>query len=146
MSAVRLPRAPCSGCDNFLYGFKGTPSARQAGPGPAEVACRDAEVSPRGSASWSRDNHQSRAGEQGDAPTPGRQHAAPYGRKPTGRGAAAGRLPRTRMQPVPLQRAPGDRTHATDRAALPAPGILSPRNLSWAILVHKSAGPVNDVE
>ena len=29
---------PWTSCDNFLYGFKGTPSARQAVPAPADSA------------------------------------------------------------------------------------------------------------
>jgi hypothetical protein len=31
-------------CENSLYVFKGTPSARQTGPCPARTGCGDAEV------------------------------------------------------------------------------------------------------
>jgi hypothetical protein len=97
--------------------------ARQGQARPMSGA-RTAEVTRRiASSSGTR---QARAG-AGDAPTPGRHPAAPYGRKPTGRGAASGRLP-------PHPQAAGTRSNAPpvtaaarpDRAALPAPGILSP--------------------
>jgi hypothetical protein len=80
-------------CSNFLYAVKGTPSARQAGPGPAEIVCRDAEVSPGEFAIWSESAPAQPGGQQGSRPPPGRQPAAPYGRKPTGRGAASRRQP-----------------------------------------------------
>jgi len=40
-------------------------------------------------------------GSSGHLPSPGRRKAAPYGRKPTGRGTAAGQPPRTRSRAVP---------------------------------------------
>jgi len=49
---------------------------------------------------------QSRAGSQGDWPAPGRQPAAPYGRKPTGRGAAARRLSPHPQAASPVRNAP----------------------------------------
>ncbi len=74
---------------------------RQAGPCPAGSQGRTRK-SPGGIASRSKGTGQARAGSRhGDAPNPGRQPAAPYGRRPTGRGAASGRHPRTRGQPVP---------------------------------------------
>ena len=39
-------------------------------------------------------------GSAGSSPNPGRREAAPYGRKPTGRGTAAGPQPRTRSRAV----------------------------------------------
>jgi hypothetical protein len=49
---------------------------------------------------------------EGAAPTSARQPAAPYGRKPTGRGAAAGWLPPLRAR-YRLQRAHGERASAS---------------------------------
>jgi len=62
-------------------------------------------------------------GVAGDAPTPGRQPAAPYGRKPTGRGAAAGWLPPLPAGGQSLRNAPTMTAPArTGRAVLLAPG------------------------
>ena len=60
-------------CDNFLYVFKGTPSARQASPKSRAATRKSAE----GDGELKRRNRQGVAAEHGDAPTPGRQHAAP---------------------------------------------------------------------
>jgi len=98
----------------------------RAGPGRLRVQRRGSQ--PRESRAGTEGNRQSREGLQVDAPTRGRQPAAPYGRKPTGRGAASGRQPpHPQAADYRLQRAPDDRAHATDRAVLAAPGILSPR-------------------
>jgi hypothetical protein len=107
-------------CDNFLRTFKGTPPARKDGPVPAEVACRDAEVS-RGNCELERTETPGPVRGSRDALTPGRQPAAPYGRKPTGRGAAAGR-----HRPHP--QAAGTRSNApTVTAPARLTGSLSPR-------------------
>jgi hypothetical protein len=81
---------------------------------------------PRGIASWSRGRtRQSRTGRQGDAPTPGRQHAAPYGQKPTGRGAAAGWLSPPPQASGALSNAPLVTASArVGRAVVLAPGML----------------------
>ena len=114
-------------CDNFLYGFKGTPSARQAGrPRPSSTA-------------GTRDHRgRARAG-AGTMPKPdwvGRHRAdsgaggmpSPAGREPSGLGAAT-------RSAGPRPQAGSSRSNAptvtattrTDRAVLLAPGILSPR-------------------
>ena len=64
----------------------------------------DAEVTGR-NRELERESRADQGGQQGDAPTPARQPAAPYGREPTGRGAAAGRLP-------PHPQAAGTRSNA----------------------------------
>ncbi len=119
MSTISRSRAPraTSTCYESLYVFKGTPSVNgapgRARPGRSRVQGRGSQ--PGGIASWSRGEPPRPGGrEQGGRAHSGRQPAAPYGRKPTGRGAAAGRLPplfaggRYR-----LQRAHGDRASAS---------------------------------
>jgi hypothetical protein len=102
-----LDRVALSCCDNFLYSFKGTPSACQAGPKPGRVACGGRGSHRRGSrAGANQGTARSRAGRRGDWPAPGRQPAAPYGRKPTGRGAAAGRLSPLPQAGSPVRNAP----------------------------------------
>jgi hypothetical protein len=79
--------------ENFPYVFKGAPrrvglgrARPRAGRGRAEVIEGTRELA---WGSW----REPAGGWQGGAPTPRRQPAAPHGRKPTGRGAAAGWLP-----------------------------------------------------
>jgi hypothetical protein len=59
----------------------------------------------------------------------GRRSAAPYGRKPTGRGTAAGWLPLTR-RPVAGAVTLPEAAAAHLTGASSAPGILSPRKIT----------------
>ena len=79
-------------CENFLYVFKGAPPARQAGaePGPDRMGKRGSHRG--GSRAAARGMPPEPSREQGDSPFRGGQPAAPYGRKPSGRGAAASPL------------------------------------------------------
>jgi hypothetical protein len=92
----------------FLYGFKGTPSARRAArPRPGS--------------------------KQGRADSPGGVRERFEGAAPSAAGgagslaAAAAPLPRTRRQAVPAVTHPGDRARKSSRAVLLAPDIVSPR-------------------
>jgi hypothetical protein len=109
-------------CDNFLYGFQGHAfgAPGRAVPGLDQMR---GHGSHRGETRTGPGKPpDARAGSRGDAPTPGRQPAAPYGREPTGRGAATGRLPRSRRQAVPRSNAPRG-----DRACKNGPGPSSSR-------------------
>ena len=106
-------------CDNFLYYFKGTPSARQAGHGRAEGVCRDAEIS-RG---------ESRAGQRRTV----RAERATGGRAYSGAAACralraeAHRARRSRRSSAPQPQAGGTRSNAPsgDRASANGPGCRS---------------------
>jgi hypothetical protein len=75
---ARLRDAPRGTCENFLHGFKGTPSGRASRPacGPGHSA------EARGSSGELRDGTgilaDARAGERGCCPTWGRQPAPPF--------------------------------------------------------------------
>ena len=106
--------------------FKGTPSACQAELCPAKIVCWDTK-SAEGNRELER-RRNARAERTGDAPSPGRQHGAPYGRKPTGRGAAAGRLPRSRRQAGTGSNAPPVTAPTrAGRAVVLTPDVQSPR-------------------
>jgi hypothetical protein len=85
---------------------KGTPPACQA------VGCPAGSRRGRGShrrgsrAGAKRGTRQKPGGVAGELAAPGRQPAAPYGRKPTGRGAAAGRLSPLPQAGSPVRNAP----------------------------------------
>ena len=101
------PRYPRLTCDNFLYGFKGTPSACQAGPA-RPVRTRRRESTEDG-ASWREEPCQRPDGEStGTAPTPGRAacRARPGG-SPLGAAPPPGQQARTRRQAVPAATHPG---------------------------------------
>ena len=89
-------------CDNFLYGFKGTPPARQAVRLWPSSAAGSAK-SPRGSAGWRGDRAKSQAGQRaprrlrgGGMPSPdGRESCLPVlGAAVVSRGVSSGRLAR----------------------------------------------------
>jgi hypothetical protein len=87
---------------------------RRARPGRARPKSRArTRKSEAGIASWSGGEPPEPGGQRRDAPTPGRQPAAPYGREPTGRGGAAGRQPRPPRRRYRLQRAHSDRVGAS---------------------------------
>ena len=68
---------------------------------------RATRKSSKGIASWRESRAcQKPGGMAGDSPAPGRQPAAPYGRKPTGRGTAAGRLSPHPQAASPFRNAP----------------------------------------
>jgi hypothetical protein len=82
-------------------------------------------------------------GSQGDSPTPGRQPAAPYGREPTGRGAAAGRMPPLPQAGSPLRNAAAVTAPArTGRVVLLAAGhsLAAQRSPSRALTTLASFG------
>lgn len=93
-------------CYKILYGFKGTPSARQAGPGPGRSRVLGRGSPPRETASRSRDNPAASAGSRGTHLLRG--DSLP---RPTGDSPPAAALPRV-GRPAPagsrysLQRAP----------------------------------------
>jgi hypothetical protein len=117
-----LPRC----CDNFLYGFKGTPPARQAvRPGPVRTRERESIEDSR---ELTREQSQWPAGRQALCRLWGGRPAAPCRagalgarrRHQASRPAPAGRQ-------FPQQRGRCTATARTDRAILLAPDILSPR-------------------
>ncbi len=114
-AALLAPLDPCicdsqgrpRTCDNFLHGFKGAPPARQAGPRPGRVACGRTRKSSKGIASWREaGTARSRAGWQGTRLLRGGSLPRPYGREPSGRGAAAGRLSPLPQAGSPVRNAP----------------------------------------
>jgi hypothetical protein len=74
--------------------------ARQAGTCPAD-RMQEAWKPARESASWSVGNRDAERGSGGRAYSGAAACRSLSGVRPAGRGAAAGRLPRTRRQPVP---------------------------------------------
>ena len=124
-----LPALPLCGyvVRTFFTIIKGTPYGR-AKPGRARPRSRgDAEIS-RGIASWSERNRQAQAGLAGGRAYSGAAACrALRAEAHRARRCLRSAAPTPAGSRCPLQRAPGDRDHATDRAALPAPGILSPR-------------------
>ncbi len=86
------------GCDNFLYGFQGHAFGAPVHPAPAVLGGEDA-TSSRGSLDR-RMASPGAGGKAGSSPTPGRRPAAPSGREPSGRAAAAAPMARARKQAV----------------------------------------------
>ncbi len=90
-----------SPCDNFLYGFKGAPSARQAGPGRGLASRPSARLQPTGSAHGERSCERSGTEDWRDLTDGGRQPlpaASALDQRPA-RAAAARAFPRIRPQP-----------------------------------------------
>jgi hypothetical protein len=92
-------------CENFPYVFKGTPSARQAGPAGPGVACRDAEVS-RGNRELERRRTAKAGGERGTRLLRGGSLPRATGGSPPGAALPPVGCPRTRRQPVPAPTRP----------------------------------------
>ena len=95
ISRSRTSGAPC-GCDNFLYGFKGAPSARHAygRNRPRELARAT------GGQYGGRVTGDKRQGSPGARRCWAAAFVAPFGRKPYGATSCQARLPRHRPQPV----------------------------------------------
>ena len=95
--AERLIEEATMSCDNFLYSFKGAPSARHAygRDRPRELARTT------GGEQGGRVTGDKRQGLPGVSPLQGGSFAAPFGRKPYGATSCPARLPRHRPQPVP---------------------------------------------
>jgi hypothetical protein len=93
---------------------------RRAKPGRARPdRMQRTRKSSKGIASWRESGDcQKPGGMAGDSPARGRQPAAPYGRKPTGRGAAAGRLSPLPQAGSPVRNAP-TMTAPAELAGLP---------------------------
>ncbi len=112
-------------CDNFLYGFKGAPSARQAGPCPAGSHAKTPSHQ-RGSRAGGGSVARSQAGSRETHRSGAAACRALW--------AEALRARRCRQSAVPAPagsrsrqpRAHHDRAARTGRAVLLAPGILSP--------------------
>ena len=89
--------AVADSCDNFLYGFKGAPSARHAyGRNRQRELARAT-----GGEQSGRVTGDKRQGSPGSRRCGAAAFAAPFGRKPYGATSCRARLPRHRPQPVP---------------------------------------------
>jgi hypothetical protein len=123
----RARRMPAT-CDNFLHGFKGTPSARQAGPGHGRGQGRGSHQAE--SRAGATGTGRARTGSRGPRLLRGGSLPRPTGGSPPGAALPPVGCPAPQAAGTASNAPPVTAPARPDRAALPAPGILSPRNIT----------------
>ena len=113
------------GVRSFFTDIKGAPSARQAGPGPAGVVCKDAEISRGNRELERRENRQSQAGgNRGTRLLRGGSMPRPTGGSPPG----------AALPPVSCPRSP-----QAAGAGSNAPAVTAPARAGRAVVLTPGA-------
>jgi len=127
-------RRALSPCGNFLHGFKGGPSARQA-PGQRPGSKQGTRSHRAGCVTEVGTTPRTRAGEWGYCPTPGRRpRRAPSGGSPAGAPPPPGRA-------APLPQVGGPRRNAASMVA-PAKGGPGPSSVPGILSPCKTSAPI----